>query len=499
MTSNEMLLARAHSSGAEHAVTLDSNASRAQVGALLALSEMTFETNLHDHAFSVHDSRRSHDLYEAWEAGSPKFWSQLQDSLLGWSAGHGDDCTFPVGYWLTRVRSRGISFDQTVGLTKFLAGRQRHSRHPGEPGVRRYPTGGISEKQAILLPAILHALARQHEFHSSFLIARRLAHTGGTRDKLSILEGFTPYGSSELDGWSGAPPKVRYFTADEDFCPLDEVLYFLRGNTGTVVERGLMISSILAKQLAMPLDCILIDVLYGQNAFLSSKSQASDFISTARAVGDAVGLQLIFRMRSTAEVTWRAIGNVAELVEVWRGLTQGWDVKSGPPVGTEPWLSSVFADLMLDRVGLRSSSSGSRTPAEGLNPETVQESMLTLWLDHGVERGVVTDIAANGESALLRGLFHAEVTAASDGRLFCRDPEALADLVNNQLNAYGPTANGPFGRTRRGGILLDSGFGAFVESGQPLVHVYSEVPIGSDIVDRFRTLLLLSSKERGNE
>ena len=187
---------------------------------------------------------------------------------------HGEHHEIAAGYWLADAFIRGVAPSEAADLTQFLAGKLPAVQSRSTASVRRYPTGGISEKQALILPPIMRALAREFHWCSPFLVAGKLAHTGGTRDKLAVIPGFKLASVAELSYWNGVDRPVRYFSAGADLCPRDSMMYRLRGETGTVADTGLMASSIMSKQIALPADIIILDILHGPTAFLKNRSDA---------------------------------------------------------------------------------------------------------------------------------------------------------------------------------------------------------------------------------
>ena len=159
------------------------------------------------------------------------------------------------GFWLATVFLRSMEPAEVPLLARFLIGGTAVPTPQGRMrSVRRYPTGGLSEKQALILPPMLRAIADDMGWCSPFLIGKRLAHTGGTRDKLGTLPGFAPISAAALAEWTGRPLSVLYVTASDDLCPRDSAMYRMRGETGTVADHGLMAASILSKQAAAPVD-----------------------------------------------------------------------------------------------------------------------------------------------------------------------------------------------------------------------------------------------------
>ena len=225
---------------------------------------------------------------------------ELERAAAGWFA------TDPVpqdaaagGFWLADTFLRGTERAEVPALARFLIGGTAVRPAQGRVlSVRRYPTGGVSEKQALILPPLLRAIAADMGWCSPFLIAKRLAHTGGTLDKLATLPGFTPTSPAVLAEWTGRRLPVLYVTAGEDLCPRDSAMYRMRGETGTVADHGLMAASILSKQAAAPVDGLVLDVLHGPTAFLPDLEDAIAFGELCMEVGRELG-QLHTRPRFT--------------------------------------------------------------------------------------------------------------------------------------------------------------------------------------------------------
>lgn len=488
MTSNQLILAKARKANYGR-VIIEEMPTLAQMGALAEIQDSGSETNLSDWSNSCPSKNELRSLARCWRDNMPEFWSELDNALIAWRADSSSSAAAAVGYWLGSVCREGMGQSQVIRLARFLAEPKLKQPASSLPSIRRYPTGGISEKQAIVLPVVLQILCDSFGFCSSFLIARRLAHTGGTRDKLSILPGFSPFGIDALTRWQGESPRIRYFTATSDFCPKDEALYFLRGETGTVVELGLMVSSILAKQYAMPAEVIIIDVLYGRGAFLRNQAEAKTFVKMGTSVARELGLNLLFMMRPTNAVAWRSIGNVAELYESVENIWE--DVRTSDWLGshTELGRSLLFAQAALEKIDVTRETVRQVLELKG---SRLKDALATLWAEHSVESTILQDLRSIGAQTVLSDLHEELIPATTSGTLYCGDVEALADLVSNCLNAYLPTPNSNsvlLGGPRKGGILFAVPLGRRVKAGHTKVAVYSEIPISHSLLDRIDKLL----------
>lgn len=445
----------------------------AQFGALRCHEAMGRSTNRVEWDDPTDDSVAT--LQELWQAKPAFFWAELAEVTSSWASSGDPSSGAKIGYWLTWIRQHGLTGAQVEHLTRFLSKPSFPPKRCASKSVRRYPTGGISEKQAILLPAVLRLLSGYENFHSSFLIARRLAHTGGTSDKLRVLPGFSVQPASELSKWSGASPTVRYFTADATFCPRDEVLYFLRGETGTVRQLGLIVASIISKQFALQADLTLLDVLYGDGAFFHTVREAEAFQRLARGVAMSLKLPLEFSIRPTTSVAWRSVGNATEVAEIVELL--GSPCSTGIPLRSELATASVFAARLISGPAMTASDISKKVEEAWKSGELLQ-NLCELWSEHQVDRSFLAEIRSRGSDALLGGLHSAEILAANSGVVRAKNVVQLADVVNNQLNSYHASRGGLPESVGVGGLVLEAAFGQRVEAGQTLARVYS-----SDAID----------------
>lgn len=384
-----------------------------------------------------------------------------------------------IGYWLISVFVRALDKQETMVLTHFLAqGKLRVSPKLAHPTVRRYPTGGISEKQALLLPAFIRYACREFGWSSTFLVARRLAHTGGTKDKLAVLPGMKLVSAAELDKWDGKTPPVRYFSADHDYCPRDSLLYRFRGETGTVADMGLMVSSIMSKQIAMPADVIVLDILFGSTAFLPTQHDAEDFANWCTFVGDSFSLNLIVHFRQSDDLLGRTVGNSVEVWEAVELLENARRFVEGR-FGEELELALVFMRLFAQQLG-EDEWRVINFCVDGLKSGRVLDALFELWGEHGVSPRFIKKAQVDSYSALLGDLYQMEVKAPNAGVVFGWDAMKLADFVNNRLNEYTHRPTNEIQGAHRGGVELCVTKGLCVVMGATLAKIYSDRPIDQD-------------------
>jgi pyrimidine-nucleoside phosphorylase len=181
--------------------------------------------------------------------------------------------------------------------------------------VRRYPTGGVSEKIALIMPSLLKCLSKKYDFVSPFLVAKTLGFTGGTWDKLSSIPDFyfPKPGNESINILE--KENVCMTVAKGAYNPSDTYLYQLRSITNTVNSLPLIITSIASKQIANPVDTLLLDIRYGENAFLNTIDSAKDFYKQTKLILDKFNINTIAQFTNTNRLLGLSIGNYLEVIE----------------------------------------------------------------------------------------------------------------------------------------------------------------------------------------
>ncbi len=224
---------------------------------------------------------------------------------------------------LIHIYYLGLNQNSLLSLTKSMIGSgevydYRNSHYLGNAKlIRRYPTGALSEKIALLLPALLSYYHKQLNIYSPFLIAKSLGFTGGTWDKLSVFENIKFIHPEDQTQFVEILKScgVAYCMTEGNVAPFDKFLYQFRSMTGTISSKPLIISSIASKQLAIPVDFLLLDFRYGEGSFIDS-------IEEAHCIGRDLGLllknegvscEIIYT--NTSNMKGVSVGNFWELYE----------------------------------------------------------------------------------------------------------------------------------------------------------------------------------------
>ncbi|TDT44432.1 thymidine phosphorylase [Halospina denitrificans] len=376
-----------------------------------------------------------------------------------------------AGYWLASVFHRGLDPDEVAELTDFLRSGSTQKKKARAKAVRRYPTGGISEKQALILPPLLMSLAKETDWCSPFLVARKLAHTGGTRDKLAVVPGFSVTDITAYDSWDCRRFPVSYFSAGSGFCLRDAEMYRIRGETGTVAEMGLMASSIMAKQAALPADSVIIDILYGQTAFLGTLEDADKFGKLCATIGVSAGLNVTPMFRNADTFLGHSVGSSTEVVEAAELLRSGGNSK-------ELATAKRFIFQFAKELGLDASKLADLVET-AIDSGDAFRSMLEIWRFHGANPEFLSRVEHDIREAFLGGLCCREIKADSSGTINW-NPVLTADIVNKRVNSPQGQENaqsGNPGSIVKGGLEIVAPHRSRVSSGETIAKVYREASV----------------------
>jgi pyrimidine-nucleoside phosphorylase len=207
---------------------------------------------------------------------------------------------------------------ETYYLTKaFIDSGETYSfAHVSQPIVDKHSTGGVGDKVSLALGPLLASLG----IGSAKLSGRGLGFTGGTVDKLEAIENFSFLQTEKDMENSLLNSGFGIMQASPTIIPVEKKVYNLRDVTGTINAYPLMVSSILAKKLALRSDLIVIDLKVGNGAFIKTVEEAKVLASKMKKVTDLFGRELICVLTSMDEVLGYAVGNALEVKEAQRML-----------------------------------------------------------------------------------------------------------------------------------------------------------------------------------
>lgn len=217
------------------------------------------------------------------------------------------------------VLLNGMDRDEAAALT--LAMRDSGdvfdwSDLPG-PVVDKHSTGGVGDNVSLMLAPIVAACGG----YVPMISGRGLGHTGGTLDKMEAIPGYTATPDNVLFSKVVRDVGCAIIGQTAQLAPADKRFYGIRDVTATVESIPLITASILSKKLAAGLGSLVMDVKFGNGAFMADFDQARALAVSITEVARAAGLPCHAHLTDMNQPLADAAGNAVEVVHAIEFLT----------------------------------------------------------------------------------------------------------------------------------------------------------------------------------
>lgn len=218
-----------------------------------------------------------------------------------------------VAAFCMAVFFNGMSHEERVAMTSAMANSGEIAEWGNLPGpiLDKHSTGGVGDKVSLMLAPIIAACGGCVPMVSG----RGLAHTGGTLDKMDSIPGY----NSQPD-----MTKLRQVVknvgcaivgATPELAPADKRMYSIRDITATVESQDLIVPSILSKKISAGLNGLVVDVKFGNGAFMKTYEEAKELGEILTRVANGSGLKTRAILTDMNQVLGRTAGNSLEVIE----------------------------------------------------------------------------------------------------------------------------------------------------------------------------------------
>lgn len=398
---------------------------------------------------------RAYDVIWKKRHGQDLTEAEIEFLISGYVRGEIPD--YQMSAWCMAVCFQGMTFEEATALTLAML-------HSGEtidlraiPGVKvdKHSTGGVGDKTSLVLLPLVAALG----IPIAKMSGRGLGHTGGTLDKLESIPGFTTALSRERFLKQAEDVGIVLAGQTGDLVPADKKLYGLRDVTATVESIPLIASSIISKKLASGADAVVLDVKYGDGAFMPDYEQALQLAQTMTEIGNRAGRRFKAVLSNMNQPLGRAIGNSLEVAEAIQTLKG-----EGPADLTQ--LCIKLGGLMVYLAGAADDpAAGERQIEEALHSGSGLAKLAQFIAAQGGQPEVIDKPALLPQAAVVR-----QVPADRDGwigGMACRQLGQLAMELGAGRKRVEDTIRPEVGLT------LHVKIGDFVKKGEPLATIYA--------------------------
>ena len=171
---------------------------------------------------------------------------------------------------LRAICKNGMSVSETFNLTSaMLASGEQLDLTPLGVCLDKHSTGGVSDSTTLILAPLLASLNEKVVKMSG----RSLGHTGGTIDKFEAFNSQTDIPLKQAFDIAENVGTV-ILSQSKNLVPADKKIYALRDKTDTVESLPLIASSIVSNKLASGAKVIVLDVKFGEGAFMKNLTDA---------------------------------------------------------------------------------------------------------------------------------------------------------------------------------------------------------------------------------
>ena len=214
--------------------------------------------------------------------------------------------------FLKTIAEKGMNNDEIYFLTKAMQ-ELGETLDLSELGTvaDKHSTGGVSDSTTFLIVPIVASLGVKILKMSG----KSLGFTGGTADKILCFKGLK--NDIEIERALEITKQANgcFITQSDKIAPADKKIYELLDRIVLIENIPLIASSILSKKLASGSDIIILDIKFGDGAFMKNKKSAEELANIMVEILKREGKKVCAVLTSMQEPLGDFIGDELEILE----------------------------------------------------------------------------------------------------------------------------------------------------------------------------------------
>ena len=366
---------------------------------------------------------------------------------------------YQLSAWLMSVYFNGLDYNEMAYFTKAMANSGSRLDLSSIRGfkVDKHSTGGVGDGVSLALAPIVASAG----VIVPMMSGRGLGHTGGTLDKLESIKGFNVRLSSNHIIRQLKAINLCMFGQTGELAPADKKLYALRDVTGTVESIPLIVASILSKKYAEGINGLVMDVKFGNGAFMQDYKKAKILAVNLIRTAKLLGINSVAFLTDMNNPLGRAIGNGIEMEQSIRML-QGEKITSD----FEELVYSLSGYMIYMAKKAKSYNEGIDKAIELVRKGNALATMKEMIKWQNGDIRVIT----NPSTFIPRSKFVCEVKSPCDGYIKSMHARTIG-YASIAINV---------GRTKAedkvdfgAGFYLDKKVGDYVKKGDIIAHIYA--------------------------
>ena len=384
---------------------------------------------------------------------------------------------FQITSLLMAICLKGIDAEETYDLTMAMArsGKMLDLSDLGNC-LDKHSTGGVSDTVSLVAVPTVASLG----IKVAKMSGRSLGFTGGTVDKVEVFKGYKTEIPAEEFKKILKTHGASIISQSADFAYADKILYKLRSESETIDNIGLIASSIMSKKIACGAKILILDVKYGNGAFMKTLEDSKKLARSMVEIGKMAGVKVCAVISSMEQPLTNYIGNNLEVYSALKVL-------SGEKNDLSKLAVFITAQALMLENKCKTLDEATKVAQHAIDSGNALKKLAEIILAHGGSTEYI-----NNSEMLLPQNNKFEIFAEKSGYVEGINTE-LVGILSHDLQKV----NGEVVRQDDTGIILSKRIGDHVEAGEKLLEVYyNKLDDIDEIKNRFKQIFVIGDQIR---